>query len=114
VETLEDVEGSDRFSVVSLAGGLPRAPYPKRALAASHRLLCRGGVLFLSMPNMETIEWRILDATGANPYWGEIEHHHNFARARAVTLLEQQGFHVADYAAGEDDPSIMELIAIKR
>lgn len=114
VETLEDVEGAERFSVVSLAGGLPRTPYPKRALAAAHRLLRRGGVLFLSMPNMDTIEWRILDAMGANPFWGEIEHHHNFTRARVVTLLEQQGFRVADYAVGEEDPSVMELIAIKR
>lgn len=113
VESIEDVEGAERFSVVSLAGALPRAPYPKRALAAAHRLLRQGGVLFLSMPNMDTIEWRILDATGANPYWGEIEHHHNFTRERVEKMLKQQGFRVADYAVGEEGPSVMELIAIK-
>jgi hypothetical protein len=28
-------------------------PFPKARLAAAHRLLRQGGILFLSMPNME-------------------------------------------------------------
>lgn len=114
IETLEEMDGTDRFDVVSLAGALPRAPHPKRSLATVHRLLRQGGVLFLSMPNMDTIEWRILDATGSNPYWGELEHHHNFTRARVVKMLEAQGFRVADYAVGEEGPSTMDIVAIKR
>lgn len=113
IETIEQVEGADRFNVVSLHGVLPRAPLPKRALSAVHRLMRQGGVLFLSMPNMDTIEWRILDATGTNPYWGELEHHHNFTRGRVVRMLEAQGFRIADYNVGEDGPSAMEIIAIK-
>lgn len=113
VETLEEVDGADRFNVVSLNGVLPRASHPKRALAAVHRLLRQGGALFLSMPNMDTIEWRIMDATGANPYWGELEHHHNFTRARVARMLDAQGFRIADYAVGEDGPSQMDIIAIK-
>ena len=113
IETIEDVEASDRFRVVSLAGGLPRAPFPRRALAAVHRAMRQGGVFFLSMPNLDTIEWRILDALGTNPYWGAIEHHHHFTRSRIAGLLERQGFRIAEYNVGEEDPSVMELIAIK-
>lgn len=113
IAVIEQVEGADRFNVVSIAGSLPRAPFPKQALAAVHRLLRPRGALFLSMPNMDTIEWRILDATRSNPYWSEIEHHHNFTRARVARMLEAQGFRVAEYHVGEDAPSVMELIAIK-
>ena len=113
IESIEDVEAVDRFSVVSLAGGLPRAPFPKRVLAAIHRLMRKDGVLFISAPNMDTIEWRILDALGTNPYWGALEHHHNFTRGRVVNMLEAQGFRIAEYAVGEDAPSTMEIIAIK-
>ena len=113
IETIEDVEGVDRFSVVSIGGGLTRAPFPKRALAAVHGMMRKGGVLFLSAPNMDTIEWRILDALGTNPYWGALENHHNFTRTRVVSMLEAQGFKVAEYAVGEDAPSVMEIIAIK-
>jgi protein O-GlcNAc transferase len=110
---IEDIEFVDRFSVVSMANALQREPFPRRSLAAAHRLLCQGGVLFLSVPNMDTIEWRLLDAAGANPYWGEIEHCHTFTRERLVGLLDAQGFKVAEYNVGEQEPSVMELIAIK-
>ena len=113
IESIEDVEAIDRFNVVSIAGGLARAPYPRRALAAAHRMMRKGGVLFVSAPNMDTIEWRILDALGTNPYWGALDHHHNFTRARVASMLEAEGFRVAEYAVGEDGPSMMEIIAIK-
>ena len=113
IESIQDVEAVDRFSVVSIVGGLTRAPFPKRALAAVHGMMRKGGVLFISAPNMDTIEWRILDALGTNPYWSTLESHHNFTRARVVTMLEAQGFKVAEYGVGEDAPSVMEIIAIK-
>src|SRR5262245_26758807 len=78
-------------SVVSTAHVLEHIPVPKGALAAAHRLLRKNGVLFLSMPNMESMVWRLLHANGVNPYWGEIEHFHNFSRRRLYTLLENQG-----------------------
>ncbi len=110
---IEEIESVDRFSVVSMAHGLQREPFPARALAAAHRLLRKGGALFLSLPNMDTIEWRLLDASGANPYWGEIEHCHNFTRERLVRLLDRHGFKVVDYTIDASEPSAMELIAIK-
>ena len=110
---IEEIESVDRFSVVSMAHGLQREPFPARALAAAHRMMRKGGALFLSLPNMDAIEWRLLDASGANPYWGEIEHCHNFTRERLVRLLDRHGFKVVDYNIGASEPSSMELIAIK-
>jgi len=110
---IEEIESIDRFSVISMANVLQREPFPKRALAAAHRLLRKDGALFISVPNMDTIEWRLLDASGANPYWGEIEHCHNFTRERLAGLLTRQGFRIAEYNIGELGPSCMELIAIK-
>ena len=72
-----------------------------------------GGALFISMPNMDSIIWRVLDATGTNPYWGELEHYHNFTRARLVQLLETQGFKFAEYNISERYRTCMEVIALK-
>ncbi len=75
-----DLATNGRFSVISMADVLEHMPYPKPALAAAHRLMQPDGVLFLSMPNIDNMVWRLLDANKANPYWGEIEHYHNFSR----------------------------------
>lgn len=62
---------------------------------------------------MDSIIWRVLDATGTNPYWGELEHYHNFTRARLVQLLETQGFKFAEYNISERYRTCMEIIALK-
>lgn len=110
---IDEMDAGDRFSVVSMADVLEHMPYPKRALAAVHKLMKRGGALFVSMPNMDTIVWRTLDASGANPYWGELEHYHNFTRARLVQLLESQGFKFAEYNVSDRYRTCMEVIALK-
>jgi len=76
-------------------------------------MMRQGGALFVSMPNMDSIVWRALDGTGANPYWGELEHYHNFTRARLVGLLQSQGFKFAEYNISERYRSCMEVIALK-
>lgn len=110
---IEEIGAAERFSVVSMRDSLQGMPFPKRALAAAHRMMRQRGALFLSMPNRDTIVWRILDASGANPYWGDPAHYHLFTRERIVRLLEAQGFKLAEYNIGERDPTSMELIAIK-
>jgi 2-polyprenyl-3-methyl-5-hydroxy-6-metoxy-1,4-benzoquinol methylase len=102
-----------RFSVVSMADCLERAPYPRAVLDAAHRLLQPGGVLFAAMPNMATAVWRLLDTGGNNPFWGNFEHYHNFTRERLYALLQTHGFKPAAYAVSERDPSVMEVIAVK-
>lgn len=108
---IEELNFSDRFSVVSMADVLEHVPFPGRALAAVHRMMQPGGALFVSMPNMDSIVWRVLDASGTNPYWGELEHYHNFSRARLTQLLEAHGFTFAEYNISERYRSCMEVIA---
>ncbi|MFI5002946.1 MAG: class I SAM-dependent methyltransferase, partial [Reyranellales bacterium] len=90
-----------RFSVISLADVLEHMPFPSEGLAAVHRLLRPGGVLFVSMPNYDCAAWRLLDASNANPYWGELEHFHNFSRQRLYSLLTEQGFEAVHYGVSE-------------
>jgi protein O-GlcNAc transferase len=111
---VEELPFPGRFSVVSMADVLEHIPYPKTALEAVHRLLKEGGVLFVSMPNMETIIWHAMDANDSNPYWGEIEHYHNFGRSRLHALLEQTGFTPLQYSISERYRACMEVIAVRR
>lgn len=103
-----------RYSVVSMADVLEHMPFPREGLAAAHRLLKPDGVLFVSMPNYDCGAWRLLDATNTNPYWGEIEHYHNFSRARLYALLDEMGFDPIRYGVSERYRICMEVLARKR
>lgn len=100
-----------RYAVVSLADVLEHMPFPRDGLAAVHRLLRPGGILFLSMPHYDCAAWRLLDGARANPYWGELEHFHNFSRRRLYSLLEQSGFTPVHYGVSERYRVCMEVIA---
>jgi SAM-dependent methyltransferase len=104
-------EGSGRFAVVSMADVLEHMPFPRQGLAAAYRLLTPAGVLFVSMPNYNCAAWRLLDRADANPYWGELEHFHNFARERLYALLEEMGFGAVHYTISERYRICMEIIA---
>lgn len=103
--------GEAPYSVVSMMDVLEHMPYPKVGLEAAHRILEPGGVLFLSMPNIEADVWKLLDVAKANPYWGEMEHHHNFGRARLYALLRETGFEPLRYCVGERYRVCMEVVA---
>ena len=112
--TIEELDGRERFNVISMADVLEHMPFPKTGLAAARRLMRQGGVLFLSMPNMENMVWRLLHANKVNPYWGEIEHYHNFSRKRLYALLQEHGFQPVEYHVSERYRVCMEVIAVKR
>jgi SAM-dependent methyltransferase len=101
------------FKVISMADVLEHMPFPKVGLSAAHRLLEPGGVLFVSMPNSESPAWDILNRANANPYWGEVEHYHNFGRSRLFSLLEEMGFRPQRYGISERYRVCMEVIAVK-
>jgi len=82
-------------------------------LQAAHRLLQTGGVLLISMPNSGSMVWKALDANNANPYWGEIEHYHNFERDRLYALLAECGFKPVRYGISQRYRVCMEVIAVK-
>ena len=96
-----------------MADVLEHIPFPKVALVAAHKLVAQNGVLFFSMPNMDSMVWRLLHANGVNPYWGEIEHYHNFSRRRLYALLKSHSFRPAEYSVSERYRVCMEVIAIK-
>ena len=102
-----------RFSVISMADVLEHMPYPGPALDAAYRLLRENGVMLLSMPNSETIIWKAWEAHNANPYWGEMEHYHNFSRTRLWSLLREKGFEPIRYGISERYLSCMEIVARK-
>jgi predicted TPR repeat methyltransferase len=102
-----------KFDVISMADVLEHMPFPKVGLAAAHRLLSDGGLLFLSMPNMDCFAWRSYDHFRTNPYWAELEHFHNFSRKRLYALLEEHGFEPRSYGVSERYFVGMEVIAAK-
>lgn len=104
---------SSKCSVISMADVLEHVPYPKNALKAAHRLLSDDGVLFISMPNIESVIWQVLDQNKANPYWGELEHYHNFGRSRLYSLLREFNFEPIRYGISERYRACMEIIARK-
>jgi SAM-dependent methyltransferase len=110
---LADLSIDAACSVVSMADVLEHAPYPKQTLRAAHRLLAGAGVLFISMPNMESMLWKTMDRQRANPYWAEIEHYHNFSRVRLYALLREMGFAPVRYGISERYRACMEVIARK-
>jgi protein O-GlcNAc transferase len=57
--------------------------------------------------------WRMLHASGANPYWAAIDHFHNFSRAGVEALLAAEGFRSVVYGVDENYRSGMEIIARK-
>ena len=65
------------------------------------------------MPNRDCVSWRRMDATSTNPYWGEIEHFHNFTRAGLFDVLVRCGFAPVHYAVSERYQACMEVVAVK-
>jgi protein O-GlcNAc transferase len=109
---LEELDMPGRFSVVSMSDVLQETPYPRTTLATAKRLLQPGGILFLTLPNMANIVWRVMDSTDSNPYWGEVEHFHNFTRERLYALLGETGFRPIFYNVSERYRACMDVIAM--
>lgn len=105
------LDHAGRYTVISMADVLEHMPFPADALTAARRLLAPDGVLLVSTPNSGSIVWDVFTLRGMNDYWSELEHYHNFSRARLSALLEQTGFTVAHFAISERYRLGMEIIA---
>jgi SAM-dependent methyltransferase len=110
---ITELQLSSECSVISMADVLEHMAFPKLGLAAANRLLRDEGVLLISMPNKDSMLWKMLNGSGANPYWGEIEHYHNFGRARLFSLLKEFGFEPRRYGTSERYRACMEIVAQK-
>lgn len=101
------------FEVISMMDVLEHMPFPIPALRHAYDLLSEEGSLLLSMPNADCYAWRRADRLNINPYWGEIEHYHNFGRRRLNALLRQTGFIPVRYGVSERYFMCMEVLARK-
>jgi SAM-dependent methyltransferase len=110
-EDIVDFDAPDSAAVISMADVLEHMPFPPQGLEAAHRILKQDGILFVSMPHYNCAAWRLLDMSGTNPYWGELEHFHNFSRERLYRLLADSGFEPLSYAISERYRICMEVIA---
>lgn len=77
----------EKVDVISMMDVLEHIPYPARALEKANMLLRPGGLLVISLPDLTSSSWRIMDAMKTNPYWMEIEHHHNFSRSQFAKTM---------------------------
>ncbi len=111
VGDLTDLEVSDPVDVVSLADVLEHVPYPRTALQRVHLALQPHGLVMVSCPNLDCGSWRKSNADGTNPYWAEIEHHHNFSPASLMRLLAEERFQPLSYHISTRYKSCMEIIA---
>jgi len=108
--SIGELEGRERFGVISMADVLEHMPFPQEGLAAAHRLLQDDGALFVSVPHYNCAAWRLLDATNDNEYWEELEHYHNFSRDRLYALARDCGFAPVNYAVSERYRIGMEVV----
>lgn len=102
------------FDVLSLMDVLAHIADPNQAVRKAAQLLRPGGVMVISLPDLTSSSWKIMDAHKANPYWLEIEHYHNFSRDRLVALLNDNGFAVLDFAVANRYKAQMELYAVRQ
>lgn len=99
------------IDIVSMGDLLEHLPYPKEFLEKLYAEGVRG--VYISCPNMDTITWRWLDKKNENPYWVELEHHHNFTKTRLEKLLKEVGFTPFYYGCKTRYISNMEIFASK-
>jgi len=111
VGDLTNLEVSDPVQVISLADVLEHVPYPRATLKRVYSALQPRGLVMISCPNLDCGSWRKSNADGVNPYWGEIEHHHNFSRASLMRLIAEEGFQPLSYHISARYKSCMEIIA---
>ena len=67
----------------------------------------------MSLPNIENKLWQTLDQSFNNPYWGELEHYHNFGRSGLYRLLRDTGFEPVGYSVSERYRVGMQILAVK-
>ena len=96
-----------------MMGVLEHMPFLSQFLAKAAKVLRPGGVLIISLPDFNCSSWRILEAVKDNPYWSEMEHHHNFSRQSLVELLRQHSFEVTGFCVPFRYKAKMEVYSLK-
>lgn len=110
---IELYEPKEKCSVISMVNLLQHVPFPGSAVATASKLLQPGGLLLLTMPNMDSVVWRAMDRERMNPFWSDIEIYHHFTRKRLYQLLIMNGLLPIEYSVSEQHRASMEVLAIK-
>ncbi len=110
---IEQYAPTKACSVISMTNVLQHVPFPGSAIEQASRLLAPNGALFLTMPNMDTALWRIMDKQQKNPFWTDLETYHHFTRQRLYDLLAQYGLTPIEYTVSDRYRSSMEVLAVK-
>lgn len=100
--------------VVSMMDMLEHLAYPQEALRKAAQLLRPNGLLVVGLADRSSSSWKVMEASGANPYWQEVENHHNFTRERLIALLAECGFEVVDLAVPCHFKAHIELYARRK
>lgn len=108
-----DVQFEGQADVISMMDVLEHMPYPREALEKAAKILRSGGVIVISLPDLSCSSWKIMDAANINPYWMEIEHHHNFSRQRLINILQECGFDPSGFSIPHRYKAQMEIYAVK-
>ncbi len=106
-------EPDEQCAVVSMNNLLQHVPFPGSAVEHAARLLRPNGVFFVTLPNMDTAVWRVMDKERKNAYWTDLEIYHHFTRRRLYQLLLQHGLTPVDYNVSTRHKASMEVMAIK-
>lgn len=109
VGTTENIEG--HFDFIVLADVLEHVPFPRNMLKEVSRLSHEATTILVSCPNYGSPIWNMLDQAKVNPYWFEIEHHHNFSRSGLENLLASEDFTPIRYRISERYRACMEIYA---
>lgn len=98
----------NRFDIVTMLHVLEHLPSPTQELYKIHRILRPGGFLFIEVPNIDTIWFRLL---GHN--WRQIitDHYFFFTPQTIHALLQKVGFSVMDNQSIGKKMSAMFLIS---
>jgi protein O-GlcNAc transferase len=99
--------------VLSFFDVLEQLQDPRAALRKAAQILQPGAVLVLSTADLASSVWKAMDTEKSNPYWTDLERHHNFSRDRLGALLRESGFEVADFAIARRQPAQMEIYAVR-
>ena len=100
--------------VLSMMDVLEQIPSPREALSKAARVLRPGGVFVVSTADMTSSSWKLMEVEKINPYWADLERHHNFSRDRLTVLLRECGFEIADFAIGARARAQMEIYAVRK
>ncbi len=110
---LQDISEADLTDagMVALADVLEHMVWPRETLQRIRKQVKPGTLLFVSCPAMGCLTWNALHNKRDNPYWIEIEHHHNFTRERLYRLLREESFEPLTYGISPRWKASMEIFA---